>query len=77
MSLFGPFGPLPNPPKIGFGAQKRPNLAQNWNFGPNIGIFGPFDPMPNPKTMGTRYQGGFSVKWVPKLLLPPVKIRIF
>ena len=33
--------------------------------------------MPNPKTMGTRYQGGFSVKWVPKLLISQVKIRIF
>ena len=36
----------PCPQKIGFWAQKRPNLAQNWHFGPNIGIFGPFDLMP-------------------------------
>ena len=30
-----------------------------------------------PKTMQTRCLGGFSVTWVPKLLLPPAKIRIF
>ena len=58
-------------------AQKRPNLAQNWHFWPNICIFGPYDPMPDQKTMRTRYLGGFSVMWVPKLLLPPKRIRIF
>ena len=31
------------PPKLGTLAQKRPNLAQNWHFWPNIGFFGPFD----------------------------------
>ena len=30
-----------------------------------------------PKMMQTRCLGGFSVTWVPKLLLPPVGIRIF
>ena len=33
----------PCPQKIGFWAQKRPNLAQNWHFWPNIGTFGPFE----------------------------------
>ena len=28
------------------------------------------------KTMRTRCPGGFCIKWVPKLLLPPIKIRI-
>ena len=54
----------PCPQKIGFLAQKRPNLAQNWHFGPNIGIFGPFDLMPDQKTMRTSCLGGFSVMWV-------------
>ena len=57
--------------------QKRPNLAQNWLFWPNIGIFGPFGPMADQKTMRTRCLGCFSVTWEPKLLLPPVRIRIF
>ena len=33
--------------------------------------------MPDQKTMQTRCLGVFSVMWVPKLLLSPVKIRIF
>ena len=41
-------------PKNGCLAQKRPKLAQNWHFWPNIGLFGPFDLMPNQKTMQTR-----------------------
>ena len=53
----------PCPQKIGFGAQKRPNLAQNWHFGPNIGIFGPFDLMPDQKTMGTSCLSGFLLCW--------------
>ena len=57
--------------------QKRPNLAQNWHFRPNIGIFGPFDLIPDKKTMRTSCLGGFSIMWVPKLLLTPTKIRIF
>ena len=53
-------------------ALKRPNLAQNWLFGPNIGIFDPFGPMAEQK--GCK-QGALVV--VPKLLLSPVKIRDF
>merc|ERR1712020_885969 len=49
----------PCPQKIGFWAQKRPNLAQNWHFGPNISIFGPFDLVPDQKTMGTSCLDGF------------------
>jgi len=56
----------PCPQKIGFLAQKRPNLAQNWHFWPNVGIFGPFDPMPDQKTMRTCCVGGFSVTWMKK-----------
>merc|ERR1712012_1110080 len=67
----------PCPQKIGFGAQKRPNLAQNWHFGPNIGIFGPFYLMPDQKTMWTRCLGGFSVMWVTKLMISPVKKKDF
>ena len=59
-------------PKSGLIWQKK-----NWHFWPNIGIFGPFDPMPDQKTMRTRCLGGFSVMWVPKLLLYPIKIGIF
>ena len=33
--------------------------------------------MPNQKTMWTRCPGGFSVMWVTKLLISPVKKRIF
>ena len=64
------------PQKIGFLAQKQPKLAQNWHFWPNIGIFGPFD-LPDERTMRTSCLGGISIMWVPKLLLTPVKIRIF
>ena len=42
-----------------------------------IKSFGPFDPMPDQKTMRTSCPGGFYVMWVPKLLLTPIKIRIF
>ena len=60
-------------PKKGFLAHKRPKLA----FWPNIGIFGPFGPMANQKMMQTRCLGSFSVTWVPKLLLPPVRLGLF
>merc|ERR1711952_93184 len=53
----------PCPKKNGFWAQKRPNLAQNWHFGPNIGIFGPFDLMRDQKTMRTSCLGGFLLCW--------------
>ena len=64
------------PSKLGYLAQNRPNLAKIYHFWLNIGIFGPFRPMPNQETMQTRCLGGFSVTWVPKILLPPVEIRI-
>merc|ERR1712004_308842 len=67
----------PCPQKIGFRAQKRPILAQNWHFGPNIGIFGPFDLMPDQKKNADKLSRWFSVMLVPKLLLTPIKIRIF
>merc|ERR1712074_40891 len=67
----------PCPPKIGFGAQKLPNLAQNWHFGPNIGIFGPFDLKPDQKNNADKLSRRFSVMLVPKLLLTPIKTRIF
>ena len=58
-------------------AKKRPNLAKNWHFWPNIGIFGLFDPMADQTMMQTSCLGVFSVMWVPKLLHTPIKIRIF
>jgi len=67
----------PSPQNIVFLAKKRPNLAQNWHFWPNIGIFGPFGRMPDQNTMGTSCLGVSSVIWVPKLLLTPVEIKIF
>ena len=62
------------PWKLGFLAHKQPNSAKTWLFWPNIGFLGPVDPMPNQKSMRTRCLGGFSVTWVPKLLLPPVRL---
>ena len=58
------------PPKMNF-------WLKNGHIWPNIGFFGPFDPMPLKKEMWTSCPGGFSVMWVQKLLLPPVRIRIF
>merc|ERR1712173_327105 len=66
----------PCPQKIGFGAQKRPNLAQNWHFGPNIGIFGPLDIMPDQKTMRTSCQSGFLLCWYQNFYLLPQKLGI-
>ena len=68
---------LPAPPKIGFWAQKRPNLAQNWHFWPNMANFGPFDLLPNQKTMQTSCLGGSSVTLVQKLLVTPIKMSIY
>merc|ERR1712163_38404 len=67
------------PQKIGFWAQKRANLAQNWHFGPNIGIFAPFDLEPDQKTMQTSCLDGFLLCWYQNFyLLPtPIKIRLF
>ena len=64
-------------PKIGFWAQKRPNLAQNWHFGPNIGIFAPFDLKPDQKTMQTSCLDGFLLCWYQNFYLLPYKIKIF
>ena len=50
---------------------------KNGHIWPNIGFFGPFDPMPLKKEMWTSCPGGFSLMWVQKLLLPPVRIGIF
>merc|ERR1712107_977202 len=63
----------PCPQKIGFWAQKRPNLAQNWHFGPNISIFGPFDLMRDQKTMQTSCQSGFLLCWYQNFYLLPKK----
>ena len=52
-------------------------LRQNLAFSQNISIFGPFGLRAHQKPMRTRCQGGFSITWVPTLLLPPVRIRIF
>ena len=67
----------PIPPKNGFLAQKRPYLAQNWYFRPNIGMFGPFDTIPDQRAMQTSCLGSFSVIWVPKLLLTSARNWIF
>ena len=64
----------PCPQKIGFWAQKRPNLAKNWHFGPNIGIFGPFDLMPDQKTMQTSCLCGFLLCWYQNFYLLPEKL---
>merc|ERR1711872_226308 len=64
----------PCPQKIGFRAQKRPNLAQNWHFGPNIGIFGPLDLMRDQKTMRTSCQSGFLLCWYQNFYLLPYKL---
>ena len=62
------------PPKIGFWAQKRPNLAQNWHFGPNIGIFAPFDLKPDQKTMQTSCLDGFLLCWYQNFYLLPKEL---
>ena len=53
--------------------QILPKICIFGYFGPNIGIFCPFCP----GTIGSRWVGGFSVIWVWKLLISPVKIRLF
>ena len=55
------------PPKNGFLAQKRPNLAHKWHFR----HFWPIWSNARPKKMW------FSVVWVPKRLLTSIKSRIF
>jgi hypothetical protein len=52
-------------------------LAQNWHFGPNIGIFAPFDLMTDQKNNADKLSRWFSVMLVPKLSLTSIKIMIF
>ena len=47
------------------------------HFGQNIAIFCTFCPIPDQKTIWTRCLGGFSVMWVTKLLISPVKKGFF
>ena len=54
-----------------------PKICIFGHFGPNIVIFCTFCPMPDQKTMQTRCLGGFSVMWVTKLLISPVKKGFF
>ena len=67
------------PLQLGILAQKQPDLAQImylWSFRAKHWHLWPIWSHANNEHW-TRCQGGFSVTWVPKLLLPPVKIRIF
>ena len=52
-------------------------MTQNWPSWPNIGVYGLFEPMLYEKSMQTRCPGGFPLCGYQKLLLPPVKFRIF
>ena len=61
-----------------------PKNGQIWSkicifghFGPNIAIFCTFCPIPDQNTIWTRCLGGFFIMWVTKLLISPVKKRIF
>ena len=49
-------------------------MAQNWHFGPNIGIFGPSDLMRDQKTMQTSCQSGFLLCWYQNFYLLPYKL---
>ena len=60
-----------------WGYQKFYSLPQKMDFWPKTAKFGPFDLLPDQKTMGTSCIGGFSIMWVPKLSLTPIKFRIF
>ena len=68
---------LLTPIKIRIFGPKRPNFAQNWAFWPNIVIYGPFDLMTDQKNNADKLSRWFSVMLVPKLLLNPIKIRLF
>ena len=57
--------------------QKTAKLGQKLAFLTKYGHFGPFNPMPDLKTIRTSCLGGFSVMWIPKLLLTHIEIRIF
>ena len=67
---------LPAPKKLDFGPKNGQIWPKTGIFGKNMGM-GSFDPMPDQKTMWTSCLGGFSVMLVPKLLITPMKIRIF
>ena len=61
-------------------AQKRQNLAQYWHFRSfwaNYQHFWPILSHALPKYNANKVPRWFSVMWVPKHLLSPVKIRIF
>ena len=68
------------PKELGFLAKKGqiwPKIGIIGHFGTNIGIFGSFCPLPDQNTMRTKCLVGFSIVWVPKLLLSPITIWIF
>ena len=68
------------PVKIRIFGPKRPNLVKNmysWSFWAKYWHFWPILSHARPKTMQNRCLGVFSVMWVPKLLLSPIRIRIF
>ena len=47
------------------------------HFRQNMGIFGPFDLMPDQKNNADKLPKWFFVTLIPKLLLTPIKSRIF
>ena len=66
------------PLQLGILAQKQPDLAQImylWSFWAKHWHLWPIWSHANNEHW-TRCQGGFSVTWVPKLLLPPVRLGI-
>ena len=66
--------------KIRIFGPKRPKLVQNmhlWSSWAKYWHFWPILSHARPKTMQNRCLGVFSVMWVPKLLLSPIRIRIF
>ena len=71
---------LLTPIKIRIFCPKRPNLVQNiyfWSFWAKYCHFCTFCPMSDQKPMWTRCLGGFSIMWVTKLLISPVKKGFF
>ena len=60
------------PQKLGFFAQKRPNLAQNWHLWPNVDIFGPLELMADQKR--TRCLGGFPLSGYQNFCFLPYKL---
>ena len=89
---FGPFGLMAEQKRCQQGAkvdfhyvgiktfassQKRPNFAQKWLYWPNIGHFWAILSHAWTKNDASKVFRWFSVIWVPKLLLIPIKIRNF